>query len=476
MRLTPIFLALFAVALRGPTARAQAPAPAVPAKGELETWLATQRDSLGRACDVRAIETDAERHVVACGDAGLWTIRRDGGFALARIDDLGGPVTGLFVRDARIWAEIVRSEARPVAPAGREPASARSFPVERPQPAEPAVTKPPVVAPRAPAAATTPPREGRVTASRLGEVVINLGREHDIAYGDHVELSSVVAEDLGDEQAVRRSIEAVGVVTAVSRGFSRVRLGIGERVPVGALARPTGDEATAARAGTPRLGGLWEVGFMVRPFLALGELGGGALIDASVGYRFLGPLHLVAAFEPLAYATGKDKDAMSPVSAFIKASYDLSLFEVGFGVGVETVFDTPFGTEPGTGTLFVQQARIGAADGLHLDAVNHVVLFHSEFEFSGFVGRAQIPVGHASWILMRGGGGSAGYGFGELGVRVLLAGNGDRGSVYFSGTFGGAGVFKQTVETCGTSDFIWDCPQTVSYVGPMVGAGAEFRF
>jgi hypothetical protein len=48
--------------------------------------------------------------------------------------------------------------------------------------------------------------------------------------------------------------------------------------------------------------------------------------------------------------------------------------------------------------------------------------------------------------------------------------------MYFSGTFGGVTVFKQTVQTCGTADFIWDCEQRVSYVGPLVGAGAEFRF
>jgi hypothetical protein len=486
MRKKPVLLAALALALRATLALAEVPTPAgppsptAPPSSELETWLSTQHDAAGRSCDRRAIETAGEQHVIACGDAGLWTVRRDAtrGFVLVRTDDLGGPVTGLFVRGGKVWAEIVRSEARPVALGGSEPGSARAFPLERSETLPPAPPRPPSAA-RAPVAPTAPrpnAREGRVTETLLGEVVINLGRADGIRYGEHIELSSVVTEDLGTEEAVRRSIEAIGVVTAVSRGYSRVKLGIGERVPVGALARRTEDDATAARAGTPRLGGLWEVGFMVRPFLALSEFGGGALIEASAGYRFLGPLHLVAAFEPLAHATGNDKPTVTPVSAFFKASYDLALFEVGFGVGMETVFDTPFGTEPGTGTLFVQQARIGAADGLHVDAINHVVLFHSEFEFSGFVGRLQIPVGQASWILMRGGGGSAGYAYGELGVRVLLNGNGDRGSTYFSGTFGGAGVFKKQTQSCGSIDFVFDCSQTVSYAGPMVGAGAEFRF
>jgi hypothetical protein len=216
---------------------------------------------------------------------------------------------------------------------------------------------------------------------------------------------------------------------------------------------------------------------MARPFLALGEFGGGLLLDASAGYRFAGPLHVVAAFEPFAWASGKgdDRPAITPVSAFLKVSYDLPLFEVGFGLGAETVFDTQVNVQPGSGTLFVQQARIGAADGLHLDALSHVVLFHSEFAFSGFVGRLQIPVGETSWLLFRGGGGSAGYGYGETGVRVLLQGNGDKGSVYFTGSLGGAVVFKRLTQTCGGPDFVFDCSSTVSYAGPMVGAGAEYR-
>jgi hypothetical protein len=478
MRLTLVLVSMLVLVLGAPAVRAQTPAlpPALP-PSELETFLASQRDLLGRACDRRATEVDGERHLVACGNAGLWTIRRDasGGFVVARIEDLGGPVTGLFVRGGKVWAEIVRSEARPVTLGGSEPESSRAFPSDGSAAQGAVPSKPPAPA-RAPAPAPAPVREGKVTETRLGEVEISLGRQDGVRYGDHIQFSNLVSEDIGDEQAQRRSIEAVGVVTAVSRGFSRVKLGIGERVPVGSLARLTNEELTAARAGPPRLGGLWEIAFMARPFLALSELGGGVLLDASAGYRFQGPLHLVAAFEPFAPGTGKEKPSITPVSGFIKASYDIALFEVGFGVGVETVFDTSFGTEPGTGTLFVQQARIGAADGLHLDAVNHVVLFHSAFELSGFVGRLQIPVGQASWLLLRGGGGTAGYGYGEFGVRALLIGNGDRGSAYFTGAFGGAGVFKQTTKTCGGPEFVWDCSETVSYAGPMVGAGAEYRF
>jgi hypothetical protein len=78
-------------------------------------------------------------------------------------------------------------------------------------------------------------------------------------------------------------------------------------------------------------------------------------------------------------------------------------------------------------------------------------------------------------MLLRGGGGGAGYGFGELGVRVLLVGNGDRGSVFFTGALGGLGVFENTTYVCKEPTFEFDCTQTVTYAGPMLGAGAEWR-
>jgi hypothetical protein len=314
-----------------------------------------------------------------------------------------------------------------------------------------------------------------VVKTLLGEVEIDLGRRDGVRFGENIELSLLTTEEVGDEHAVERNVVAVGEVTTLSPGFSRVRLGVGERVPLGALARIVSNEPTATRVAPPRLGGLWEVGFMVRPFIALNDLGGGVLLDGSVGYRFESDFHLEAAVQPLAYGTGADKPAITPVAAYLKASYDLPLFEAGFGVGGETVYDTDFGTEPGSGTLFVQQLRFGAVDGLKLDMTSRVVLFESQFHFSGFVGNGQIPVGQRSWMLLRGGGGGSGFAFGELGVRVLVKGNGDRGSVFFTGSLGGLGVFETDTSVCKEPTFEFECTDTVTYAGPMLGAGAEWR-
>ena len=456
-----------------------------PAQGSSETfsefdeWLAEQRDGAGRPCDRRAVQVTGERSVIACGESGLWLARRnpDGGYELVRTDDLGGPVVGLFRRDDRIWAEIARREARDVHPAGEstssaalpgEPVPIRSSETPRARVALPTRQDAMVVLTHEP--------KGRVTAVILGEVVIDLGKKHGLRHGDRIELSVVTPLEVGDEQAQRRDVVAVGVVVAVSESFARVELGINERVPVGALARPVARLPTKSRVAPPRPGGLWHAGFMVRPFVALDDLGGGVLTEGSVGYRFESDLHVEALLSPLGWGTGEDKPSTTPVAAFAKVSFDPHLFEVGLGIGGETVHDTAFGTDSGSGVGFIQQLRLGARDGLHLDTRGHAVLFHSRFSFSGFAGSGQIPVGERFWLLFTGGGGSAGYGFGEIGVRALLLGNGDRGSFFFTGSAGGGGVFENRSMTCSGDGFTFPCPDPVLYVGPMLGVGGEWRF
>jgi hypothetical protein len=461
---------------RSAAAQAVDAPPAGDKEGDFAAWLAAQRDTAGRPCSKLATETLADRIVVACGSAGVWVVRRDGqrGYALVRTEDMGAPVVGFFVRGGSVWAEILHTETRTIE-LGAAP-NTRSFPMESAPGAAPAA---PVAPGAVPAKVEGKPvqREGRVVERRAGEVVVDLGRRDGLRSGESVELSVLTTERMGDEDAVVRDVLAVGEVNAVSERYSSVMLGIDERVPVGALARrTTNQEPSASRTSPPRLGGLWEAGFMIRPFVAIDNFGGGVLVNASIGYRFEGDFHLKAALEPFAYANGRDKPGTVPFAAFVQASYDLPLFEAGFGVGAATVNDVDFGTDAGTGTLFVQSVRFGAIDGLELDLATHVVLFHSQFRFANFMGSGQAPVGRKSWLVLRGGGGLSGFGYGEFGVRMLLRGNGDRGSLFFTGTLGGAVVFVSRSTVCSSGDFAYDCGQTTTYAGPLLGAGAEWRF
>lgn len=466
-----------------------APAPPVPVAtaapaDEFETWLAVQRDARGRGCNRRAVEALGNRWLVACGESGLWTARRNPGGAIVLVatEDLGGPVVGLFRREGRVWAEVLRREARDVA-AVDESASQAAFPSDDLASRPPVAVAPTqtVVMPPPPPAGTTTGRgdapEGRVTKVLPGEVVVDLGRNKGLRVGDRVELSVVTELDVGSQFVERREVLAVGMVRAVSEDFSRVELGMGERVPVGALARWVTRNPTRSRAAPPRIGGLWHTQFMARPFVALEDLGGGILLDAAVGYRFESEFHVEAAISPFGWATGENNPSVTPMAGFVKASFDSHLFEIGFGFGGSTVHDVQFPTRSGSGFLVMQQVRIGAVDGLDLDIQSHVTLFHSRFTFSGMVARGQIPMGQRWWFVLAGGGGSAGYGYGDLGVRALLRGNGDKGSFFFTGTVGGVGVFENLNAQCGDGEtFEFGCDDEVVYAGPTIGAGGEWRF
>jgi hypothetical protein len=234
--------------------------------------------------------------------------------------------------------------------------------------------------------------------------------------------------------------------------------------------------ATGAESSPPRPAGTWELDTMLRAFLALERLGGGFLLSAGVGYRFESNVHVRAQLDPFGIGDAEGEDASAPLAGFVYLGYDQRLFEVGLGIGGQTVHSVPIGTELGSGTLLVQGLRMGSVDGLHLALRSDVVLFHSEFSFSGFSGAGQIPVGDASWLLFRGAGGNAGYGYGEIGVKVLLRGNGGQGSMFLTVAAGGAVVFRsETFRSLGPGT-ISEGTASTSTSGPMVGAGATWRF
>src|SRR5262245_50807358 len=98
------------------TSPAGAQPPPAEALGSFEAWVEAQRDPAGRRCERRAAELDVDRTLIACGAAGLWVVQRapNGDFVLASVQDLGGDVVGLLVRNGRIWAEVARVEMRPI--------------------------------------------------------------------------------------------------------------------------------------------------------------------------------------------------------------------------------------------------------------------------------------------------------------------------------------------------------------------------
>jgi hypothetical protein len=132
------------------------------------------------------------------------------------------------------------------------------------------------------------------------------------------------------------------------------------------------------------------------------------------------------------------------------------------------------------GLSISQVARLGSLDGINLSVDNFFVLYKGEFHWGGAIGAIQSPVSDRSWLLLRGGGGIAGYAFGEIGLRVLVRGNGGPGSLFLTPSIGGAGLFGEKEGECtvynpaGGPQTV-PCAEEVSYAGPMVGFGMEWR-
>lgn len=464
-----------------PAAQSDAPAAVPTAPGPQGSGaepalaaLAEQRDALGRRCDFKAAFASGDLRYVACGDAGVWIVRvpPDGPPVTLERRELDGAVTGFFVQDGHLWVQTASVQARRLVPVeGQPPASSVQTPgpaAPPPSPPASAPGPPPVAIPLA-ADGERPSRDAVVIESGSGHVVIDVGSHDGLRDGMHVAFYERVNEELATGITSRRlDLIAVGKVDGVALDRARVVLGLNERVPAGAMARPTRDSLSAGSVAPPRVAGVWEVAFLARPFLVLDNLGAGVFADLRAGYRTDYSVHYEALVMPVAFASAEQGKSF-PAAAVLTASYDARLFEVGLGVGGQTVNDAALNLEPGTGLTALQRVRLGARDGLHLEGLFYVALFHSEFEFSSVRVHGQIPLSRGSWLLASGGGGSLGIGHGEIGIRMLLSGNGDRDSFFLTTTVGGVHVFNRLCNPFS------ECEVPIDYSGPMVGVGGEWR-
>jgi hypothetical protein len=457
-----------------PPAAGEPSAPPAAAEPDLAGLLGDQRDALGRRCDFKAAYPAGDLRYVACGDAGVWIVRARANAAPLVLErrDMDGQALGFFVQDGHVWVKVASVQARQLVRVGAGGAAAGQYPAA---PAPAPSPAPAAAAPAPPLASEfdreRPPRDGKVLEVAGGYVVIDLGSGAAVDDGDHIAFYEPIEDQLGGGIiSQREELAAVGVVDGVAVHRSRVRLGLNERVSMNARARLTGDPLTAGVIAPRRASDVWEVAFIARPFLVLDNLGAGVFADLRAGYRTDYNVHYEALVLPVAFATA-EQGATTPAAAVLAASYDARLFEVGLGIGGQTVNDTAFDLEPGTGLTAFQRVRLGASDGLHLEGLFYMALFHSEFEFSSVRVQGQIPMSGGTWLVATGGGGSLGIGHGELGLRMLLDGNGDRGSFFLTTRIGFVHVF----ETPSCIDDPFAVCEEIDYSGPMVGVGGEWR-
>jgi hypothetical protein len=442
------------LALTSLRAAAQAPA-AVSGDAEplLTRWLAQQHDAKDRSCELQQMARNAELRYLACGPAGVWIVKLVGEeLTLVDTQDLGGRVAEFFQANGRLWAEVSSVRAIELAADGFELSSPK--------------LPPPTAAKMDVAQAALEP--GRILERDGDQIVIELPGA-SVGDGAHI------AFHAGTEAQANGRVYAVGQVVRGTAARARVVVGLNEVVPDSARPQLTRAPRSYSVFAPPRAEATWELAFLARPFIVLEDLGVGGTLDASVGYRFRAPFHVQASLTPLAFGTAR-AGAAGAGAGYISAAYDTQLFEVGLGVGAQTVSSPAFALDPGTGLLLSQRVRLGARDGASLSFLAYVALFHSSFEFSSLRVEAQIPLSGRVWLRLAGSAGTLGASFGELGLRTLLAGNGDPGSLFLTSVVGWSHVFRRcnTVPQSGQTPAADSC-SVIDYDGPMLGAGCEFR-
>lgn len=455
-----------------PTKPAQAPVSAAPdaaanpagATDELGALLANKAPD----CSGGPTLQSGNNIWVGCGWAVLRVERTPEGLALGERRATTGKVVGFFEQDARVWVRLVQERAEVLSDSNGGPAAPSLAPAPQlEQPPAAVLPQAPVHSPRAEAAQVRA-LVGQVVSIDELDVTVNLGESDGVSTGSRV----AITPPAGDARA-KSARSTIGRVIEAEAGRATVRLGVNENVQVGDEVTLTEDPVTASRVAPQRAIGHWELRGMLRPMLNLGAFGGGVLAELDAGHRSR-YFHYGVNLWPIGIATSSGDDALSTWSTYVYGEFDSWIFAAGLGLGAQSVNDTDFMTDAGSGLSLIQMLRVGAVDGLHLSARTRAVVFHSQTEFSGLEMQGQISVASDSWLIFRGGGGTLGYGFGEVAVRNLLQGNGQKDSLFLEVSVGGAGVYR---EACPQGDFITVDDECESHTvgGPLIGLGAEWR-
>lgn len=336
----------------------------------------------------------------------------------------------------------------------------------------PAATPPPTV--EAPAPIPTSQRAGRVVRQDGRDVIIDLGSEDGIQIGMRMEASEEVEVSLDgvSTETQHRSV-AVGQVMSVTAHRAQVTFGVNEVLPVGTELRPTTSPMTASAVAPRRVGGVLEVAGTLSPILVLGDIGAGAMAEASVTYRGVSAFFVRATLGPIGFAT-VSQGSMGFGSGALVGGFDSRFLELGLGVGLVNYHEdsscTP-GSSCGEVTLrpgIALSSRLGALDGLHMRFASTLALTPGEFRVGTLDAALQVPLVTGVWLLARGGAGveEVGYAYAGAAVRWLARGNGGAGSLFLTGGL-------EWTRTRVPPTDIYDYEGEVSGIAPTLGV--EYR-
>ena len=439
-------------------------------------------------CRPRALGKHEGRLYLACGAQGLfiYDITTPEEPIEVGFEEMAGHVIDLFELRGKVWAELIRREARPVdgttiteatsmtkrkrgrvvdqgEETSEESTSEPQAEAEKTEPTE-SVEPPPKEEPSPDADVG-----GKVVEVQPGMAIVNFGKTDGIEVGDRVEIYAEKSIDLGGgETSTRQQTRAIGDVVTVGENRSQVDLGINEQVEVEHLARTTDLGVTSDPMVPPRASGITSFGASFRPFLGLEteKASGGTVSAFSLKHAFEGPVLFELRIDPLGLGLSGAGN-IAAVAGEASLSYDTNIFRLGLGAGATALEWNDFGQEqegPRAGFQLIQTARLGARDGLNLQMHNSFALDDGTFVFAGFDGGLQVPLNSVldgTWLIFRGGAHIAGRAFGEMGLRVLTKGNGGGRSLFVTPTIGGGSLWGLN---------------GAHYAGPMLGIDLEWRF
>lgn len=226
---------------------------------------------------------------------------------------------------------------------------------------------------------------------------------------------------------------------------------------------------TTGEPGDTILGPVRPTGFIVagglRVMVPIGVLAIGGALEASFAWHAEVPFAVRVRLFPLAgvSSTGSftplgSSSGVGLAAGSLEAMFDGRYFAAGLGIGFGQF--TNFSSFNGSvsyqaGFTISQVLRVGALDGLYFGGQTQLVVTDFGFNFYGGEATLQIPITRKWLLQFRGGGSTAPFAFGDIGMRIGV-GDAERAKLFLVPTVG------------------------VTYIrfvaGPSVGLGVEYRF
>lgn len=381
-------------------------------------------------CTAKQLVVVANTAWLACDEAALRiTALPDGRLSAPELVALG-PVDQLQLRDGTV-VPVMRDGSTQPAP------SAPVAPMVQPA----GGADPSAVAPAAALDDRRPlPALGRVTGVDGRRATLDVGKAAGLQPGTFVELLSQRPVTVLDETVTAEVSLGYARIEAATEDRAVAFLALNQADVVGASVRPLHKRPPAWLLGPPRVGGRGFFETNQRGIFGPGFSEGALLSDAAIGYRFKMPVSVEVRLNPLVVG-GDALGGFSNGTIVGIVSFDHHWFAIGGGGGVS------FTEEGNPRGVWTHRLRFGPIDGLNF--VTNITLRgvrrwdsrqgYFTWEVDQIDGTWQIPVAvqpFGVWLMVRGHGGYLGGGA-EIGARLRVKGNGERGTWAITPLLGG---------------------------------------